>query len=149
MGNPTPWAGLHVSSGRPTLSLDPLAQIQDEDNVLFDNLRGASDVAVEGNLLAVAAADDHAVTFLDISDRSNPTLIDFPSQWVIRDGEGPFNSLAGATSLALSGAVLAVAAKEDNAVTLVNLTNPTFPALYSHLRDGEGTFEDLEAASDV
>lgn len=138
-----PSAGLHIASGAPILSLEPLFQASDGTSG-FENLGGAEDVAVEGDLLAASASGDDAATLVDISDPANPMVL---SQ--IQDGEGGFDNLDGVHGLALSGAVLAAAASADDAVSLIDISDPANPALHSVMRDGVGAFDDLAGAAGV
>ncbi|MCI0536556.1 MAG: hypothetical protein L0Z50_15155 [Verrucomicrobiales bacterium] len=105
----------------------------------FTNLEAAWDVAGSGNLLAVAALVDGAVTLMDITNPSAPIM-----QTQIKDGTGAFTSLDGARGVALTGNLLAVAAQFDHAVTLIDVRNPAAPVRLAELRDGAAGFDELD-----
>jgi hypothetical protein len=144
IGTATPQAGLHLSTGDLIFEPTILFQQSDEtDPFGWDDLAGASDVAVSGNLIAVAAAGDAAVT---------PVVLNFPSS-ILRQPQlnaaSGYTNLAGASAVAFSGRLLAVAANNANAVTLADLTTPAVPVKRAELRDGVGGFNELGGAVDV
>lgn len=115
------------------------AQIRDGTGS-FTNLNGAYRVALStsGQLLAIAAISEDAITLADVTTPSNP-------QWraVLRHGFGGFNDLAEPTGVAISGNLLAISARVSQAVTLVNISNPSSPTLQTVLRDGTFGFNSL------
>jgi len=71
-----------------------LFQVQDGTDS-YTNLNYAWQPAVSGNLLAISAYNDSAVTLVNIANQYAPTLL---SQ--IRDGTGSFTNLSGARGMA-------------------------------------------------
>jgi hypothetical protein len=143
VGTATPDAALSVMGGRAILEPRLRFQVQDETPP-WANLGGAVGLAVSGDLLAVAAPGDNAVSLVDVADPASPIL-----RSVMRDGTGGYANLAGAVGVALRGSLLAIAAETDHAVTLVTVTNPALPVLRSSLRDGSGIWTNLAGARAV
>ncbi len=138
LGTNAPNAGLTIASGPTVLAPFILSETLDETGS-FTNLAGAVSVAASGNLLAVAALADNAVTLVDITDPTAPV-------WLTNlvHGNGPFTNLTGAYSVAFrTNKLLAIAAPNDNAVTLVDAANGAAPVWRAVLRDGVGGFNDL------
>jgi hypothetical protein len=142
----TPSAALEISSGTALLAPVVYAEIPDGTGS-FTNLYKPQGVAFSGNLLAVAAYFDNAVT---LADTSGDSLV-FRASMV--NGQGSFTNLAGATSVAFStNNLLAVAANFSSgsaAVTLVDVSSPTAPVWKSVLRDNVGGFDQLGGANAV
>jgi hypothetical protein len=143
VGTDAPAAGLHITTSQTILNPVPLSVLVDESGG-YTSLDGATGVAVEGNLVAVAAQYDHAVTLVDIA---NPALPVLRSQ--IRYGGGVFTNLTGANTVAMKPNLLAVGAASDRAVTLINVANPAAPVKLAEIRDGVGGFNDLDGVRSV
>ena len=96
-------------------------------------------VAISGNLLAIGAFYDNAVTLVDITDPSNPIKLS-----ELKDGVGGFNNLSSVYDVALSpNGLLAIAGAYDHAVTLVSVTNPANPVLLAELINGTNGLDSL------
>ena len=105
----------------------------------YTNLAGATGVALRGGLLAIAAEMDHAVTLVTVTNPAQPVL-----RSSLRNGTGVWTNLAGARSVAFSsGGVLAVAAGQGHAVTLITPIDPNAPFRTAVFRDGEAGFDHL------
>ena len=96
----------------------------------------------------VASFLDNAVQVIDVTDPTAPVPVAS-----LRDGEGGFEALGGGNALAIttiSGSTYAlVASFLDNAVQVIDVTDPTAPVPVASLRDGEGGFEALAGPFDI
>ena len=114
------------------------SQVRDGDGS-FTNLAGIYGLAFNGSILAVAAQADNAVTILSVSNPAAPVKLA-----ELRDGVGAFSLLGGAMDVAFStGNLLAVSGWRDQAVTLVNMSNPNAPTLAGYIQDGFNGFSNL------
>jgi hypothetical protein len=143
VGTDAPAAGLHITASQTILNPVPLAVRVDESGG-YTSLRGATAVAVEGNLVAVAAQYDHAVTLIDIANPASPIL-----RSEIRYLDGDFTNLNGVITVAMKPNLLAVGAYGSRAVTLINVANPAAPVRLGEIRDEVGGFNDLEGVQSV
>ena len=118
----------------------------------FDALDGAGDIEVTsigGRTYALVASwADNAVQIIDVSDPDSPV----PAASVF-DGVGGFNALAGASDvdvIKITGRTYAlVASWADNAVQIIDITDPTSPRPVASLFDGSGGYDALGGASDI
>ncbi|MCP5539915.1 MAG: tail fiber domain-containing protein [Akkermansiaceae bacterium] len=106
-------------------------------------------IEISGNLAVIAGNGPtspfvFSLTLLDVSDPANPVKLS-----EIFDGAGGFNLLEGASGLAISGNLLAVASQGDHSLTLIDITDPAAPVLLSEVADGTGAFTELSGAADV
>lgn len=136
VGTNPPRAALEVAGGAPVFAPLVYDEVQDGSGS-FTHLNYAWSVACSGNLLAVAALGDSAVTLVDLSANT----LNWRGQ--IQQGQGSFTNLSAPRGVALSGNLLAVAAAGDNAVTLADVSNPAAPVWRAALRDGLGGFDEL------
>lgn len=85
---------------------------------------------------------DNGIQVIDVTDPTAPAPVT-----TIRDGEGGFEALGGGSMLAtveISGTTYALAAGWlDNAVQIIDVTDPTAPQPVSAIHDGEGGFDGL------
>lgn len=115
------------------------SQIRDGDGV-FTNLYGIRGLAFNGTLLAVAANGDNTVTLISVTNPAAPVKLA-----ELRDGVGAFNFLGGPNEVAFStNNLLAIAAAMDNAVTLVDVSNPVAPSLRGYIQNGFNGFTNLQ-----
>ena len=112
-----------------------------DDSGGFTNLGSVASVALSGNLLAIAAPFENAVTLVDVLDPANPIL-----RKHLKDGASPWFYLAGAEAVALSGSLLAIGARDDQAVTLADVSNPVSPQSLAVLRQNVGGFTNLRGS---
>ena len=118
----------------------------------FGALDGASDieiVAISGNTYAIVASNqDDAVQVIDITDPANPTPV---SSAV--DGRDGFDSLDGASDVAIwvtaGRTYAAVAAYSDDAVQVIDITDPANPTPVSSAVDGRDGFDSLDGPRDM
>ena len=102
----------------------------------FTNLTCLTCEALSGNLLVIGAACDSAVTLVNVSNPSSPVKLA-----ELRNGVGGYANLDGVSSVALKSAnLLAIAARNSGAVTLVDVSNPSSPVKLAELRDGVDGF---------
>ena len=118
----------------------------------FDSLDGASGievVAISGSTYAiVASSQDDAVQIIDLTDPASPA----PTSSAI-DGRDGFDSLDGASDVAVwttAGRTYAlVAAYSDDAVQIIDITDPASPAPTSSAIDGRDGFDSLDGPRDI
>jgi hypothetical protein len=137
VGTTAPEAGVDIGAGAALTAAIPLFQVQDGTGA-FASLNRPGAPAVAGNLIAIPAYGDNAVTLVNFLSRSSPSVIS-----VIEDGTVSFQKMAGPAAVAWQGSVLAVAAFDDHAVTLISTADPASPLPLSVLRDGAGVFTHL------
>ncbi|MCF7844477.1 MAG: DUF4215 domain-containing protein [Kiritimatiellales bacterium] len=112
---------------------------------VYDDGSGAASFGIAfANYAAIASQVDDSVTFLNISNASSPSLSS-----VVSDGDGEFNYLDGAVSLAISGSYAYVASRYDNSLTIMDISDPSDPVLKSEVYDGDGEFSKLAGARHV
>ena len=96
----------------------------------------------------VASYLDNAVQVIDVTDPTAPVPVAS-----LRDGEDGFEALGGGNALTIttiSGSTYAlVAGYLDNAVQVIDVTDPTAPVPVASLRDGEDGFEALAGPFDI
>ncbi len=118
----------------------------------FDALDGASDIevtAISGKIYAlVASLEDDAVQIIDITDPANPLPV-----VALFDGLDDFDALDGASDIevtAISGSTYAlVASLEDDAVQIIDITDPANPQLAADIFDGTNNYAALGGASGI
>ena len=118
----------------------------------FNALDGSRevDILVMSNMTyaVVAAVNDDAIQIINITIPSNPKPVSS-----VFDGRGGFDALDGAEdvdTVTISGKTYAVvAALYDDAVQIINITNPSDPKPVSSAFDGQGGFDALDGARDV
>ena len=126
------------------------------EDVDTNDLDGATDVEVfvvnDRTYAAVASYEDDAIQLLDITDPASPEILE-PAI----DGEDGFTALDGALDidvLSLGGRIYAmVASYEEDAIQILDLTNPNFPLPLSvvqrdvdYVRDDDFGREETETA---
>lgn len=96
----------------------------------------------------VASYVDDAIQIIDVTDPRLPLPV-----YAIFDETGLFESLGGATDVevvSISERIYAVVASyDDNAVQIIDVTDPTNPQFVKELIDGEDGFESLGGPVDV
>ena len=118
----------------------------------FDALAGANHIevaAVSGSTYALVTSSwDGAVQIIDITDPVSPR----PASSMF-DGRGGFTALGSAKEVALAtiadGAYALVTSPDDDAVQIINITDPTEPVPVSSVFDGRAVFNALGLANDV
>ena len=106
-------------------------------------------VDISGKTYAVVASrNDDGIQIIDITNPSDPKPV---SSAV--DGRGGFNALDGSREvdiLVMSNMTYAVvAAVNDDAIQIINITIPSNPKPVSSVFDGQGGFDALDGAEDV
>ena len=98
----------------------------------------------------VAAVGDDGVQLIDVSDPEAPVAVGWAT-----DGEDGFTELDGACAVKTfqipedSSTYAIVAARDDDGVQLIDITDPTTPVAVGAATDGDGGFTVLNYASDV
>ena len=113
---------------------DATATISNGGGYLLDGINGITTATVGANTYAlVTAGEDNGVTIIDITDPTDP---DFTA--AISDGDA-FPALDGAigiTTIPVGTSTFAlVASQTDNAVTIIDITNPSNPLFISNITD--------------
>ena len=114
----------------------------------LDELAGATDVAtftIAGRTYAVVAAfSDNGIQIIDLTDPARPSAVASLS-------DTANTKLAGAdgvATFAIAGRTYAVvSASTDDAVQVINLTDPANPSAVSSATDGKDGFDELNGAS--
>lgn len=98
-------------------------------------------IPVVDGIAYIANSEGSRISILDVSDPTDVVLLS-----EIVDGQDGFNYLANLQSLVVRGCVLfCSAAGTEHAVTLIDVEDPSNPTLLSVIRDGDGTFENLDS----
>ena len=135
-----------------TAPLAASAQSEGTD-IVFDALdepRWITTTTTEsGNTYALVASYlDNAVQIIDVTDPTAPMHVAS-----IRDGEDGFEGLGGGAVVVVTtisdNTYALVAGYTDNAVQIIDVTDPAAPAPVSSFADGEGGFEGLEGPYDI
>ncbi len=132
----------------PDIPLPTVAIFDGQDD--FDALEGASDIEIiqiSGRTYAlVASLEDDAVQIIDLTDPSDPLEIAN-----VFDGQGRFDALYRATDIGLttaSGQIYAlIASMGDDAIQIIDITDPSDPLPVTAVFDGQGNFDALDGAS--
>jgi hypothetical protein len=67
----------------------------------------------------------------------------------VQDGAGRYTNLARAIDVAVSGNLLAVSGRDDNAVTLLDISVPSSPVIRTQIVNGAGLFTNLTGAAEL
>lgn len=133
-----PVAPLEVAGGAEFVSPEVVTVLR-RDPDEFRALRGVGDILVEGDVGYAVSIFDSGLTIVDLSNPASPQLLSRLPR------SADFRSRA-AVSLSLAGSLLFVPGRSDDAVNIVDVTDPAAPVPLSVLRDGEGGFEGLDRA---
>ena len=117
----------------------PVASIRDGEGG-FEALQSASRIATftvpAGTFVLTSGHADHAVQIIDLTDPANPA-----PAGAIYDGEGDFEGLRGASSIAtvtaLGHTYALVTSYEDDAVQIIDVTDPRAPLAVTAIFDYE------------
>ena len=119
----------------------------------FTALGGAADMEVYeigGRTYGmVAAMDDGGVQIMDVTDPANPAPVS-----AVFDGEGGFTALYGARDVEVFGAggrtyAMVTAAWYDNAVQIMDVTNPAYPVPVSAIFGDSRTYSTTHGTADA
>lgn len=83
----------------------------------------------------------HVVGSSGIGSSTDPVL-----QSEIYDGDGEFNKLSRAYNIKVSGKYAVVSSYLEDAVTIIDITDPVNPTKMSEIYDGDGEFDKLDGA---
>ena len=117
----------------------PVASIHDDEGG-FEALQSVSRVetvtAPTGTFVLASGYGDHAIQIIDLTDPASPA-----PAGAIYDGEGGFEGLEGASSIAtvvaLGQTYALVASYEDDAVQVIDVTDPLAPVAVTAIFDYE------------
>lgn len=113
----------------------------------FTGLRNANWVDVAGNVLYVAAGAFNSslgsLTLIDVSNPANPIKLAELNDDVVQTNS-PFTKLAGAWAVNVVDDVALVTCWADNALTVIDVSDPHHPRLVRELVQGEGGFGTLQ-----
>ena len=143
--------GIHIADISDPSAPSPVSAVFDDTDG-FAALNGPDDVEVfeqGGRVYAIVTARfGNAVQIMDISDPSAPSPIS-----AVFDDTGGFDALfdpAGMEVFEQGGRAYAiVAASDDNAVQIMDITDPSAPSPVSAVFDGSGGFAALNGPDDV
>ncbi|RKX25245.1 MAG: hypothetical protein DRP47_10090 [Candidatus Zixiibacteriota bacterium] len=110
-----------------------IGSLTDDDSTLLNK---AYSICIVGKYAYVAAFDEDGIEILDISDPTNPTHVGSFAD----DIPGGTIALDGAYSICVSGKYAYVAAKNDDGVAILDISDPTDPTHAGSIFD-DGTTE--------
>ena len=126
-----------------------LGSVQDsESGGTAVSLDGPYDVEVSGNYAYVVARNDDALSVIDISTSTAPVEV----AYLVDDSQGgKAHHLNAPQSLSVVGRYAYIAAATDDALTIVDISNPTNPIEVSNVVDDEkgGAAQHLDGALSV
>jgi hypothetical protein len=113
----------------------------------FTKLRDVNCVEVVGNIAyavsgAFSGTADHSLTIIDVSDPANPVKLSEVSDETVEPGS-PFTKLRGAWAVKVSRNTAFVTSFADNALSVIDVSNPRAPRLLRELVDGQDGFNTL------
>ena len=128
----------------------PTSSIFDDQEIFaLDGLAGIVAFEAAGKTYAVVAVSgDNAVQIIDVTDPANP----LPAA-VLFDGQGGFEALGGAYGVALATigehTYALVAASDDHAVQVIDITAPDAPLLAANIFDDERGIDVVDEVAEV
>ena len=150
-------AAAHTGEGIQVIDLErpafpvPVSDISHHEDVDIASAGswGMDTFVVDGSTYAaIAVYPDDAVQIVNVTKPWMPLPVSN-----VFDGTGKFEALGGATDIetvSVGGKVYGVvAAYDEDAIQIINLTDPTNPEFVRELIDGEDDFEALEGPIDV
>lgn len=108
-------------------------------NGVAPELSFVENIVIQDEVAYVTARDGDALTLLDVSDPTVPTVLS-----VIRNGEGDFNRLDAPFDVAVSDGVAYVSAYNSDTVNVINIEDPANPFLISEIVHGSDEFPNLD-----
>ena len=136
---------------QPTVRIPPISTTAIIDGTGgFDLLEGINHIEIfemdDTSYALVTSVTDDSFTIIDVSNPSSPTLVS-----AFTDGTGGFERLNGAfySSIFTSGesTYAVIASALDNAIQIVDISDPTAPTPVSSAVDGQNGFSELSSAS--
>jgi hypothetical protein len=113
----------------------------------FTKLNNVNWVEVVGNVAyavsgAFSSTADHSLTIIDVSDPFNPIKLSEVSDETVQPGS-PFTKLRGAWAVKVSRNTAFVTSFSDNALSVIDVSNPRAPRLLRELVEGQDGFNTL------
>lgn len=125
--------------GDPQLINEVISGELDSNDQTF-HVSNATTIPVAEGIAYIGASEGSRISILDVND---PTDVRVLTEMV--DGEGGFDYLASIQSIVVKDGVLyCSAAGTQDAITIIDIEDPTNPALLSVLRNGDGIYDSLE-----
>jgi formylglycine-generating enzyme required for sulfatase activity len=122
----------------PELISEVISGLQDSSGQTY-RVGNATSIPVVDGIAYVAATEQSQITILNVED---PTDVRVLAE--IDDGADGFDYLSSIQSIVVrDGVLFCASAGTENAVTLIDVSDPSNPALLSVLRDGDGTYDYL------
>jgi hypothetical protein len=114
----------------------------------FTALLGAQDVQVINNIAYVVSILGDSLTIIDVSDPANPAELGVA---IDDEAGGTFSSLQGAFRLDVEGEIVYVSALLDNAITVIDVSDPTTPIELGSVFDDTagGSISSIEEPFDI
>ena len=145
------YSGVQIINVTDPYSLSAVLGISD-DTGNFTTLNGAFSITIttigSSTYALVAAIEDDGVQIINITDIANPIAAS-----AAIDGQDNFEALDGARDIAIttigSSTYALVAAKEDDGVQIINITDPYNPTHASAVFDGMDGYDELDGADDI
>ncbi len=111
----------------------------------FSLLAGIKQVDVQSGYAYMVSSNDSSLTIADISDPTDPVL-----ESEVYDGDGEFSKLSYPENLVVDGDYAYVVSKgSDNALTIIDITDPSDPDLVAEVWDGDGEFSRLNSPEGI
>ena len=125
----------------------PVAAVSDGSKFALSGARGVATAVIGSSTYAlVAAHNDNAVQIINITDPYSPS----PVAAVHDSQDGMLRGATGITTTTIGSSTYAlVAAQNDNAVQIINITDPSSPDLVAFAQDGSGGFDRLRYPEDI
>ena len=133
--------------------------------VHFDNLVGTPPMTGDSHSLDASDGDPVDAVFVDVEGntgigtteptaglhaaKAGPGFVDPEPLAKVFHNDGTFSSLRGASSVFVSGTTAFVASNSADSFTIIDVSDPTNPALLAAVFDGDGTFSRLDNARSV
>ncbi len=137
----------HIIDITDPSSPSPVAAVSDGSKFALSGARGVATAVIGSSTYAlVAAHHDNAVQIIDITDPSSPS----PVAAVHDNQDGMLRGATGITTATIGSSTYAlVAAQNDNAVQIINITDPSSPNLVAFAQDGSDGFDRLRYPEDI
>ncbi|MGD0535475.1 MAG: PKD domain-containing protein, partial [Methanoregula sp.] len=115
----------------------------------YRNLDQPSGVYVSGNYAYVTSVGDNALEIVDVTDPTNPVHAGSITAGGGGEEGGPYRNLDQPSGVYVSGNYAYVTSKGDNALEIVDVTDPTNPVHAGSLTGGDGSSPYLDQPSSV
>ena len=137
----------HIIDITDPSSPSPVATMSVGREFALSGARGVATTTIGSSTYAlVAAHNDNAVQIINITDPYSPS----PVATVHDSQDGMLRGATGITTATIGSSTYAlVAAQNDNAVQIINITDPSSPDLVAFAQDGSDGFDRLQYPEDI